>query len=145
MADPSNAAPPPRAQPETLRGRALSASLTVADLTKSLAWYRDVVGFVVDREHERDGRKVAVSLKGGAVSILLTQDDGKKGRDRVKGQGFSLQITTAQDIDQLAARIRERGGALELEPMTTNWRARIFRVVDPDGFRLTFSSERPGG
>src|SRR6185437_9079994 len=106
---------PSRGQPETLRGRSLAASLTVADLTKSLEWYRDVVGFVVDREHQRDGRRVGVSLKAGAVSILLNQDDGKKGRERVKGQGFSLQITTAQDIDQLAARIRERGGALELE------------------------------
>lgn len=32
-------------------GRSLSASLTVSDLAASLAWYRDVAGFVVDRLH----------------------------------------------------------------------------------------------
>ena len=48
---------------ETLRGRNLNASLTVNDLEKSLTWYRDVVGFHVDREFERDGRTMAVSLQ----------------------------------------------------------------------------------
>lgn len=145
MTDFSNTERPTRAQPETLRGRSLAASLTVADLPKSLAWYRDVVGFFVEREHERDGKRASVSLKAGAVSILLNQDDGKKGAERIKGLGFSLMITTAQDIDELAARIRERGGTLELEPTTTRWGARLFRVVDPDGFRLTISSERQDG
>lgn len=143
MSDLSTSGRPQRAQPETLRGRALAASLTVADLAKSLAWYRDVVGFFVDREHERDGRRVSASLKAGAVSILLNQDDGKKGWDRKKGEGFSLQITTAQNIDELAARIRERGGMLELEPTDTRWGRRIFRLRDPDGFSLTISSEAP--
>jgi hypothetical protein len=30
------------------------------------------------------------------VRILLNQDDGAKGFDRVKGEGFSLMFTTAQ-------------------------------------------------
>lgn len=132
-----------RAQPEALRGRALAASLTVADLAKSLAWYRDVVGFFVDREFERDGKKMSASLKAGAVSILLNQDDGAKGWNRAKGEGFSLRITTTQNIDELAKRIRERGGTFDLEPTDTRWGARIFRLRDPDGFRLTISSEQP--
>src|SRR5690242_21513409 len=45
-----------RAQPESFRARTLNASLTVNDLAKSIAWYRDVVGFTVDREHERNGK-----------------------------------------------------------------------------------------
>jgi catechol 2,3-dioxygenase-like lactoylglutathione lyase family enzyme len=70
------------AAPAPLRARSLQASLTVKDLHKSLAWYRDVVGFEVDRKHEREGRLRAVSLKAGDVRILINQDDGAKGWDR---------------------------------------------------------------
>ena len=130
-----------RAQPESLRGRALWASLSVNDLRRSLAWYRDIVGFTVDREHEREGTLVAVSLKAGVVRILIAQDDGAKGWDRVKGEGLSLTIITAQEVDAMAARIRERGGTLASDPADTPWGARVFRLKDPDGFTLTISSE----
>jgi uncharacterized glyoxalase superfamily protein PhnB len=130
-----------RAEPESFRALILSASLTVKDLQKSLAWYRDVVGFTVDREYEREGKLRAVALKAGAVKILIGQDDGAKGLDRVKGEGFSLQFTTAQNVDELAKRIKELGGTLESEPADI-WGARVFRLQDPDGFKLVISSER---
>jgi uncharacterized glyoxalase superfamily protein PhnB len=132
---------PQRAQPESFRGRTLSASLTVKDLRASMAWYRDVVGFTVDREFEREGTLRAVSLKAGTVQILLSQDDGAKGADRIKGEGMSLQITTAQNVDDIAKRITEHGGVLESEPADA-WGARVFRLRDPDGFKLVISSER---
>ena len=130
-----------RSGPEGFRGRVLSVSLTVKDLEKSLAWYRDVVRFTVARKHERDGKVVAVSLVAGYVRILINQDDGAKGWDRVKGEGFSMQITTAQDVDELAARIKDAGGTLDMEPMDAPWGPRIFRLRDPDGFKLTIASE----
>lgn len=130
-----------RRDPESFRGRSLTASLTVKDLERSLAWYRDVVGFTVDQVFEREGARVAVSLKAGAVRILLTRDDGAKGVDRAKGEGFSLMITTAQDIDALAKGIKDRGGVLASEPADMHG-ARAFRLVDLDGFRLTISAER---
>ncbi len=119
----------------------LGASLTVADVRRSLAWYRDVLGFSLDREHERDGRLIAASLRAGEIQILLTQEDGAKGADRVKGQGFSLQITTAQDIDAIASNAKRAGAALDSEPADA-WGVRVFRLRDPDGFRLVFSSPR---
>jgi uncharacterized glyoxalase superfamily protein PhnB len=130
------------AQPESLRVSALSASLTVNDLQKSLAWYRDVVGFTVDQQFEREGKLMAVALKAGAGGIVLGQDDGAKGWDRAKGEGFSLQVTTTQNIDELAKQIKARGGTLELEPTDMHWGARVFRLKDPDGFKLAISSER---
>jgi len=133
---------PSRAQPETFRARDLMASLTVGDLPKSVAWYTDVLGFVIGERHERDGRLVAVSLKAGRVEILLNQDDGAKGWDRQKGEGLSLQFTTMQSVDALAARIKESGGTLQTEPADMPWGARVFRVVDPDGFKLVFSTAR---
>src|SRR6266849_2722512 len=85
-----------------LNASELAASLTVKDLATSAAWYRDIVGFTIDRRHERDGRLLAVSLRAGQVRLLITQDDGARGLDRTKGVGFALQLSTPQDIDALA-------------------------------------------
>jgi uncharacterized glyoxalase superfamily protein PhnB len=127
---------------EPLHASMLSASLTVKDLGKSLAWYHDVLGFAIDRKIEREGKLRAVSLKAGNVRLSINQDDGAKGWDRVKGLGFSLQITTDQNIDKIANRIKERGGTLESEPADMPWGARVFRLKDPDGFKLVISSPR---
>ena len=133
-----------RAQPESFRARALSISLTVKDLKASVAWYRDTVGFTVDQEYERDGKLRSVALKAGDIRILLNQDDGAKGWDRKKGEGFSFQFTTVQDIDAVAKRIKDRGGKLESEPADMPWGVRMFRLLDPDGYKFAISSPRPG-
>jgi catechol 2,3-dioxygenase-like lactoylglutathione lyase family enzyme len=124
---------------EPLQGESLDASLTVADLERSAAWYTTVLGFTIDRRHERDGKLIAVSLKAGTVRLLLTQDDGAKGLNRARGEGFSLRITTRQDIDALAASIKAHGVTLDTDPVTAHG-SRVFRFRDPDGFRFTFSS-----
>lgn len=121
---------------------ALAAALTVKDLEASLAWYQNAMGFDVDRKHERDGKLMAVSLKAGDVRILINQDNGEKGLDRAKGEGFSLQLTTEQNIDALAQRARENGATLVTEPTDTPWGVRMFRVRDLDGFLFTVSSMR---
>jgi uncharacterized glyoxalase superfamily protein PhnB len=133
-----------RGSPESFRAREMTASLTVKDLEKSLAWYRDSLGFTVDRRMERDGKLRGVAIKAGAVRILLNQDDGAKGMNRTKGEGFSLQLITTQSVDEIANRIKSQGGSLDLEPTDMPWGARVFRVRDPDGFRFAISSERPG-
>jgi uncharacterized glyoxalase superfamily protein PhnB len=130
--------------PEQLQGDSLQASLTGRDLEKSAKWYAEILGFVEDRRHERDGRLIAVSLRAGAVRILLTQDDGAQGMDRVKGVGLSLQITTQQSADALAARIKSQGVTLDTEPVTAPHGPRVFRLRDPDGFRFTISSTHAG-
>lgn len=124
-----------------LTAQSLEVSLTVAAVRVSAAWYRDTLGFTIEREFEREGRLLAVRLRAGAIRILLTQEDGAKGADRSKGEGFSLQITTAQPIDAIAARAKQTGAVLDLEP-TDAFGARVFRLRDPDGFRIAVSSPR---
>jgi catechol 2,3-dioxygenase-like lactoylglutathione lyase family enzyme len=118
----------------------VAASLTVADVATSRDWYRDVLGFTVDREHQREGKLIACSLKAGTIRLLVTQDDGSKG-PRVKGEGFSLQFTTAQSIDAIAAHAKAAGATLDTEPMDMMG-VRVFRLRDLDGFKLVFSSPR---
>jgi uncharacterized glyoxalase superfamily protein PhnB len=132
-----------RKQPETLRLRGAAPSFTVNDVEKSLAWYRDVLGFVVKDRWEHDGKLAGVELAAGGVTFMLGQDDWKKGKNRVKGEGFRIFCTTAQDVDELAERIKGRGGKLDQEPRDEPWGVRDFAVVDPDGFKITISTEYP--
>lgn len=133
-----------RRQPETLRLRSIVPSITATDLQASLAWYRDVLGFTVAEEYKQDDRLMGVRLMAGHVDVLLTQDDFAKGRDRQKGAGLRFFCMTAQDIDQLAADIKARGGQLTQEPKDQPWGARDFAVVDPDGFNISISTEMGG-
>ncbi len=131
---------PKRRQPETLRLREAIAGYTVNDIEASVAWYRDVLGCVVEETWNQEGRMVGATMRTGAVKIMLGQDDWKKGHDRKKGEGFRMFATTAQDIDRLAAVIKSRGGRLTHDPMDQPWGVRDFGVVDPDGFKITISS-----
>lgn len=130
-----------RKKPETLRLRSIVPSITASDLQASLAWYRDVLGFTLAEEYKQDDQLMGVRLMAGHVNILLSQDDFAKGRDRKKGVGLRFFCTTAQDIDQLAAAIKARGGQLSQEPKDQPWGARDFAVVDPDGFNISITTE----
>jgi catechol 2,3-dioxygenase-like lactoylglutathione lyase family enzyme len=84
-----------RKQPETLRLRAVMPALTVNDIQVSIAWYRDVLGFVVVEEYPRDGKLMGAQLRAGTVELLLAQDDFAKGQ-RQKGAAFRLFCVTAR-------------------------------------------------
>ena len=122
-----------------LTAQALMVSLTVKDLKESRRWYHEVVGFAVDQEYEREGVVTTVALSAGAVLLLLNQDDGAKGWERVKGEGLSMTIMTP-DVDAAAERIKAAGGTLGAEPEDKPWGARMFPLTDPDGFKLSIST-----
>ena len=121
---------------DLLDTRAVIISLTVKDLSRSVTWYRDVLGFTVDSVRERDGKPAAAAVRSGAARIFLNQDDGGRGWDRVKGEGFAITFDTAQDVDAIAARIKSSGWTLAMEPTDMPWGVRMLRLLDPDGYRL---------
>lgn len=121
-----------------------SPSFTVNDLEKSLAWYQDVVGFVVTDRWEQEGKLMGVEMAAGGVTVMIGQDDWKKGRGRAKGEAVRIYCTTDQDIDALAAQIKANGGTLTQEPHQTPWGTRDFSLADPDGFKITIANETKG-
>jgi uncharacterized glyoxalase superfamily protein PhnB len=129
-----------KAQPKGLTLSSVAPSFTVDDVGKSLAWYTDVMDFAVGDRWEDDGKLLGAELSAGTITFMIGQDDWKKGRGRVKGEGFRLYCQTAQNVDRLAEGIKARGGALEQEPRDEEWGGRAFTVVDPDGYRITISS-----
>jgi len=129
-----------RKQPESLRLHSAGPSFTVDDLDKSLAFYRDVLGFTQKDQWMENGVVTGVELVAGSVTFWLGQDDWKKGRGRVKGEGFRLYCGTTQDVDALAARVRSTGTSLADEPRDMEWGGRAFAVRDPDGFLVTIAT-----
>lgn len=125
--------------PHTLDGRGLMPSLTVDDLQQSLEFF-GTLGFEVEDRWEQDGVLLGAMLKAGNVRLGLSQDDGKKGRDRIKGVGVRLYIEAAGDIDQIAAHAKAGGLTLAREPHDTDWGTRAFEVTEPSGFLLTVAS-----
>src|SRR5467141_2000762 len=121
--------PGARRQPETLRLRDISPTFTATDLQRSIAFYRDVLGFVVGEEWREDGALLGCEMRAGSVVFMLSQDDFAKGRDRQKGLGSRLRCETAQDLDRLAAEVKARGGALDQEPQLMPWGERRFMIT----------------
>ena len=117
----------------------VTPSLTVGDIEASLAYYEGVLGFTVVERWENEGKLLGASIAAGDVMLMLGQDDWAQGRDRQKGAGFRLYCTTEQDVDELAAAIKARGGELAHEPTDQPWGARDFSVVDPDGCKISIS------
>jgi|SRR5687767_11760196 uncharacterized glyoxalase superfamily protein PhnB len=132
----------PLTQPAALNAKTILPGLTVDDLARSITFY-EALGFGVAQKWEQDGALMSVMIQAGDLQIGLNQDDWKKGRDRAKGVGTRLNIETAQNIDEIAARVKAAGFALDVEPFDTQWKTRQFELTDPSGFKLTVSSEWP--
>jgi uncharacterized glyoxalase superfamily protein PhnB len=129
-----------------IRATALGCSLTCKDLEASIRFYRDAIGFTVAQTFENNGKVAAAVVAAGDCRIVLNQDDGKLGWDRIKGQGFYLQINVVApaDVDAAAARIKAAGGTLLDEPADRYWGVRMFQFKDLDGFKVGVSTPLPG-
>jgi uncharacterized glyoxalase superfamily protein PhnB len=122
-----------------LQAKTLSTSLTVDDIQQSIRFFEGL-GFAVDDRWEQDGKLLGVMMKAGEAQIGLSQDDWKKGRDRQKGVGIRLFVSTTQNIDEIAARAKKAGIKIDVEPHDTEWGSRAFEVTEPSGFKITISS-----
>ena len=126
---------------EAVQISAIVPSLTVDDLQKSIAFY-EALGFAIDERWEDKGTLLGVMLRAGKTEIGLNQDDWKKGRDRTKGVGVRLSISTTRgNVDELAKRAKNAGIMLKSEPRDTEWNSRAFELIDPSGFLLTIYSD----
>ena len=127
---------------EAVQISAIVPTLTVDDLQKSIAFY-EALGFAIDERWEEKGTLLGVMLRAGKTQIGLNQDDWKKGRDRKKGIGVRLSISTSTpgSVDEIAKRAKNAGITLKSEPRDTEWKSRAFEVSDPSGFLLTIFSE----
>lgn len=123
-----------------LQAKHLSPSFTVDDLQQSIRFF-EALGFGIEERWDEKGVLLGVMLRAGEARVGLSQDDWKKGRDRQKGVGMRLFVSTTQNIDELAARAKAAGIALDADAHDTPWGSRAFEATDPSGFKVTVSSE----
>lgn len=58
-----------RRQPETFRARSITSSLTVNDLERSIRFYTEGLGFIIDERWEDNGWLLGVTLNEGTCHL----------------------------------------------------------------------------
>ena len=122
---------------------ALIPELYVADLQRSLGFYRDMLGFVV--AYERPEERFAF-LEYGRVQLMLQEPVGRLflagPLEYPYGRGVHFQIEV-DDVTALAERVNAAGIALMLDVEGRWYRRdgievgnRQFVIADPDGYLL---------
>ena len=71
----------------------LGCSITCKDLEASIRFYREAIGFAVAQRFENEGKVVAAVVAAGDCHIVLNQDDGKLGWDRIKDRVSTCRST----------------------------------------------------
>ncbi len=115
--------------------------LGVSDLSTSLAFYQDSLGFELE---EADTDRVVFNV-GNARLVLESLPDGQITEPR--GQGVRLYFAVrdvhghfhqAREMGVTPLDPNETGFILVEEPVTQPWGYREYRVEDPDGYQLIF-------
>ncbi len=125
----------------SLNSRGIAPGLTVNDLQRSLRFYTEGLGFAVKEKNEVDGQVRFAMLTAGRGELGLGQDDFAKGRNRVKGVGLRLWVSTAQDLRLLADQAKAAGITLDSDVAALPWGPLAFALTDPDGFKLTIAND----
>jgi catechol 2,3-dioxygenase-like lactoylglutathione lyase family enzyme len=116
--------------------------LMVYDMRRSVAFYRDVLGFEVVQTWQPDGRLYWAMLKLGDAAVMLNaefEDDQRPPTPpprREPGHGLILYFGCA-DVDEAYGHLRANGCEVA-SPQTAHYGMKQVFVSDPDGFELCF-------
>jgi lactoylglutathione lyase len=126
--------------------RSVVVEFFVSDVERSIAFY-EALGFRVLKRWEdwlileRDG--VKLTLQGDAHAVAgphyFTPDIGR----RPRGTGVEVAVQV-DDVDALYAVAQAKGLNIVKPIQDRDWGARDFRVADPDGYFVRFTSPLRG-
>ena len=106
----------------------VSRHLAVADVGRSAAFYRDVLGF------ESGGGGV---LESGPVRITIeAASEAADSRSESRPRGAAILYLEVADVDAARAYVLARGGAPSEPARANHLKVRAFQVSDPDGHLL---------
>ncbi len=133
----------PAASPNRLKK--LIPSLGVADLRRSIAFYRDFFGFTVVDAYEDDaGKPVWCWLRSGLAELMLQQLSAEQqiALEPALGQSWVLYLRPA-NLDEAHSALR--AADVEITDITeTTYGARECFATDPDGYELWLSEPESG-
>ncbi len=103
------------------------ARANVSDLGRAIAWYTNILGFVVDSTWPPDKPNYAHFRAGSGAVFAIQEADGR-------GARFNF---TVDNPDELWERLRDQVEIIE--PLfDTAYGTRKFTIADPDGNELGF-------
>ncbi|MEK8029727.1 VOC family protein [Ideonella sp. DXS29W] len=112
--------------------------LRITNARRSLQFYVDGLGFVVDWEHQFEpGFPLFMQLTRSGQTLFLTEH---RGDCEVGGAVYFI----VPDVDQCHAEFSGRGISAAKPPEDTPWETREMLLIDPDGNRLRFASSAAG-
>jgi lactoylglutathione lyase len=120
--------------------------LFVDDASRSVAFYRDVLGFV-----EQQGYGNYHPMKRGSVVIGIGEQRDLAGhhyfQPDIQGSRKGLGVEIVLDVQDVAAEyecIQKAGYAIDEQLKAQEWGLTDFRLVDPDGYYLRITSGASG-
>ena len=119
-------------QPPKMAGAA--TVFVVSDIARSIAHYRDVLGFAVTFEYGAPLAYACLCRDEVALHLLPAQRTR-----RLPGNGGICVFV--DDVDGIHAELAARGAHVLKPPQDYDYGMRDFDVLDPDGNQLTFGTE----
>ena len=123
----------------------LTPNLVVSDVSRSIAFYRDRLGFELETTVPENEPFVFAIVRSGAVQIFLNApgpaiEEYPAMKDRPLGGTFTMFIEVTgieRTYDELKAEIPI------VTPLETKWYGVTeFVVADPDGYLITFAERK---
>ena len=120
----------------------LTPNLIVADVSRSIAFYRDVLGFTLGQTVPDAEPFVFAIVESGDVRLFLNApgpavDEYPAFRDRPIGGTLTLFIDV-EDVRGLYARLKD--SVQVVMPLEKKWYGVTeFAFLDPDGYVITFA------
>ena len=124
----------------------LTPNLITDDITRAVAFYRDVLGFSVSRTVPDGPPFVFVWLERDGVNVFLNDATSVHNEmpgvsSLVVGQSGVAMFIMVQQIAALWEQVRDK--ATVIMPLKDQWYGMTeFAVVDPDGYVITFAERR---
>lgn len=117
--------------------------LVVYDMRRSVAFYRDVLGFEIESSWEPDGHFYWAQLKCGETRLMLNAEFEDEERRPEHERPHSQDATFCfypHDVVALREAIIGRGGSPG-KLQQTHYEHTQFELHDPDGYKLMFTQE----
>ena len=125
-----------------ITSRKVTPLMQVYDMHRSVAWYRDVIGFEVVQKHDPDGHLHWAMLKLGDAIVMLNakyEDDTQIEirSSHVEGHGDLTLYFDCPNVDEAYEHLINKRCEVE-QPVTRFYGMRQVTVTDPDGYELCF-------
>lgn len=134
---------------EPRRKQTIAPSIRVKDIERSLDFYTKILGFRTSGWTTRQNGRIAHVSVGFDVPLLMLSPMEYVRTWRTKenfvnnkvgiGVEFYIGLTGTRSIDTYFGELKAKGVTVINEPATESWGDRIFTILDPDGYALTFS------